>query len=183
MKSFKYKLAIVFPFLTAFFATSLSNASSLDLNFHDDTTRLSYNSYTARDVVTDGGILFVSNNNSSEQLFHLGISKISKNVGFGIRGIYTSPGSIDLAAISLAVNARFYLSAKTHLEIGGYHAPEFTSFMDAAGYTEIGFRLSFNITEPLDIYIGYRNLKLKVENANNKIEMDDDFHLGLKFHF
>lgn len=183
MKSFKTRLATLVSLLITLFTAGICQGESIDLNFHDDTTRLTYANYSAKNVVTDGGILLINENNASEQLFHLGISRMSKNVRFGIRGVYTSQGNLDVFALGLAVNARFYLAQKTHVEIGGYHAPEFISFMDAAGYTELGFRLSFNITTPLDLYIGYRNIKLNIENSDHKIELDDDLHLGLKFYF
>ena len=184
MKSPQSLSYFTYAILPILLLPSLSHASSIDVNFHDDTTRIIYATYTARDVVSDGGALIINQqDDSTEQVFHLGISKVSKNVRFGLRGIYTSPGDNDVLAIGLGLNAKFGLSRKTSFSVNGYYAPELTSIMDATGYSELGLRLSFNITKPLDLYLGYRNLKVEIDGRDKSVELDDDFHLGLKFYF
>ena len=183
MKLFRCKLSVIITLFTTLLCPSINRASSLDLNFHDNTTRLTYASYTNKNVIADGGMLFISRNDSSEQMFHLGINKVSKNVRFGVRGIYTSPNDYDVLALGVGLHARFYLTRKINFDVGGYYAPEFASLMDAAGYTEIGLRLSFNITDPLDLYAGYRNIKIEIGDPGSKTEIDDDLHIGFKFYF
>jgi len=177
------RLKLLFTFLFLALPVPVSLAASFDINHHDDITRFTYATYSGQRVIADGGMLYIEKRETHENVFHLGINKVAENIRFGVRGVYASPGENDVLTIAGALKIRFFPAKDLRFDIGAYYAPEFTSMMDASGYTELGFRLSFNITSPLDLYLGYRNIKIKLSDAQSKVEIDDDLHLGLQFYF
>ena len=69
--------------------------------------------------------------------------------------------------------------------LGGhfYYAPEVTSFIDAKGYHEYSIKLDFKLTNTAHLYLGYRNVKLRIGDRKNKVELNDDTLLGFKIYF
>lgn len=158
-------------------------AQSIDFNAHSDVYRFTYANYVARKVVSDVGVMIMEKRNDSDEAWHIGVAAAIENIRLGARLIYTSPGATDVMAVGLGGSGKFYLSRNISFGLLFYYAPEFSSFLDAEGYSEFGMRLNFVVSKPLELYVGYRNYKVAIADVNNKIELDDDLHLGLKFYF
>lgn len=169
--------------LLLFVTTTAVPADSIDLNTSDKATRLTYASYVSPRVVGDIGMLLHNKPRGEEDMFHLGANLVNQNVRFGLRGTYASPGNQDLLAIGLGLNVRMGLAKNLYFDIGGYYAPEFMSLMDSAGYSELNARVSLSVSRPLELYLGYRNIKVKIKDVSNKVEIDDGLYLGLQFYF
>ena len=176
------KLTTATFIFTSFFASS-AVASSLDINLHSDAARATYAFYSAPKTVADFGVLSTKKFNERETALHAGVNFVFENLRFGMRMLHATPGTIDVLALGFGAQGRFALNSR--VGVGGhfYHAPESTSFMDSGGYNELAARIDFKMAKGAYVYAGYRNLKVKMENSNSKIEYDDDIHVGLKFYF
>lgn len=172
-------------YVAAFLFSSNLWADSLDLNLHDNAFRFTYASFVDKKTVADFGALFLQerNNRQSDALIHTGVNFVFDQLRFGLRAAYASPGPYDVLSLGFGGQGRFFLSRR--VGIGGhfYYAPEATSGMDSAGYHEFAARLKFKLTRGVYVYGGYRNLKVKIVSPDNKVELDDDFHVGLKLFF
>lgn len=161
-------------------------AKSIDLNFTDDSVRFTYAHAIDRNLVTDLGVLFLENEGrfqDDELAFHAGLNVVSGSVRFGGRAFFVAPGDIEALAIGLGGQARFALSR--YVGLGGhfYYAPEAISFIDAEGYYEYSIRLDFKVTRSAYLYLGYRNVTVRIGDRDNKVELDDDAMLGFKLYF
>lgn len=160
-------------------------SASLDLNLHSKAFRATYAFVPSKDTVTDLGVLFLQDDHGddSETAFHAGLNFVFENFRFGGRAFYVSPGNSDVLAVGLGGQARFAVTKKVGVGAHIYYAPEFTSMMDSKGYQEMAVHVDFRVVGGAYVYLGYRNLKVSIGNANHKIELDDDPHLGIKFYF
>lgn len=160
-------------------------ADSLDMNFHGHAFRATYATYVGRKAVADFGALFLREKVGKENdtLLHAGVNFIFQNLRFGVRAIYVTPANYDLLSLGFGLQGRFALTRR--VGIGGhfYYAPDVTSAMDSEGYHEFGARLDFKANKDVYLYIGYRNLKVKILSVTNKVELDDDVHIGAKLYF
>ena len=178
MKKILYALILFIPVT--------SYAQSLDLNFGDDAFRLTYAFGVDKNLVGDLGLLHLKEegrNRDDELAFHAGLNITSGSVRFGGRAFLVSPGDYDTLSVGFGGQGRFALSK--HVGIGGhfYYAPEVTSFIDSKGYHEYRIHLDFKIARSAYIYLGYRNVKVRIEDRANKVELDDDVMLGFKIFF
>lgn len=171
--------------LITFFTITPAFASSLDVNFHSHALRATYATFVDRKTVTDFGVLFLKEKvgNEDDTLLHAGVNFVFQNLRFGVRAIYVTPGNSDLFSLGFGGQGRIPLTRR--VGIGGhfYYAPEVTSAMDSAGYHEFGARIDFKANKDVYFYLGYRNLKVKIKNVKNKLELDDDVHFGAKLYF
>ncbi|MEJ2467791.1 MAG: YfaZ family outer membrane protein [Campylobacterales bacterium] len=170
-------------------AASTAQAVSLDLNGNDDTARGTVAAYVTPEVVVDGSVLYYDESDKSDEppesgaLAHLGANYVYKNLHFGLRGTYTSIDKYDLLSFGVGLNARFGLMERLFFDLGGYYAPEFTSAMDSDGYAEVNARLSFNIIDPIDLYVGSRYIDVVIEDADDRLKLDNNAYLGLKIYY
>jgi len=161
-------------------------AKSIDANFSDDSFRFTYAYGIDKKLVTDLGLLYLQEKGrykDDELAFHAGLNVVSGNFRFGARAFLATPGDYDALAVGFGGQARFALSNVIGLGGHFYYAPEVTSFIDAKGYHEYSIRLDFKITPSAYLYLGYRNVKVRIEDRNNKVELDDDTMLGFKVYF
>ncbi len=162
-------------------------ARSIDLNYHSDALRATYAFGMQRNVEGDVGILILdkqgNKNNDSEVGLHTGINFVSGSVKLGGRLFYISPGNNDLLALGFGGQGRIGLSKEVGISGHFYYAPEMTSMLDAASYHDLTVNLDLRIAKAAFLYLGYRNLKVKIGDVNNKLEIDDDFMVGFKIHF
>ena len=164
----------------------VASAKSIDLNFTDDSFRFTYAYGIDRKLVTDLGLLYLQKKGryrDDEMAFHAGLNVVSGNFRFGARAFLATPGDYDTLAVGFGGQARFALSKVVGLGGHFYYAPEVTSFVDAKGYHEYSIRLDFKVTPSAYLYLGYRNVKVRIEDRNNKVELDDDAMLGFKVYF
>lgn len=163
-----------------------ANAASLDLNASGDAFRGTLAAYVGKKVVGDLGVLSTRyrNNRDSDTGLHAGLHFVpDAKIRLGTRLFYVSPGTADVMALGLGLQLRLFLSRQVSLGGHFYYGPESFSFMDSEGYSEFALRLSFRLARKAHLYLGYRTIKVKVFSVNNKVELDDDPHLGLKLYF
>lgn len=175
---------ILFFIVFAFPVTGL--AKSIDMNIGDDSFRLTYAFAVDRNLVTDLGVMHLEGegrNRDDELAFHAGLNVTSGNIRFGGRAFLVSPGDFDTLSVGFGGQGRFALSK--HVGLGGhfYYAPEATSFIDGKGYYEYRVNVDFKIKRSAYLYLGYRNVKVRIENRNNKVELNDDVIFGFKVYF
>jgi hypothetical protein len=178
-------MAIWIPIICIFSLLSgTALASSIDLNANNDTVRMTYAHATSRNVVTDMGALFLDRkNNDTEFGVHAGASLVSDNIRFGLRAFYVDLDPYDVLSLGFGLQARGWINKQ--IGIGGhiYYAPEATSFLDSNGYREYAMRLNFAVSKNFDLYLGYRDIKVKILDNRNNTKLDDGFHLGFKVFF
>ena len=161
-------------------------AKSIDLNVGDDSFRFIYASGIDKNLVTDFGLLFLEaegRQGDDELAFHAGLNFVAGNVRFGGRAFLVSPGDYDTLSVGFGGQVRIPVASS--VGIGGhfYYAPESTSFMDSAGYHEYRINLDVELTRSVYLYLGYRNVKVRIEDRRNKVELNDDVIFGFKTFF
>ena len=65
----------------------------------------------------------------------------------------------------------------------GWIVPEITSLGDFEGVTEFRVGVELEVTPSARGYVGYRVLDVELENVGGEAELDDNFHVGVKFAF
>jgi len=173
-------------FLTFLILPVTSFAESIDVNFGDDSFRFTYAYGIDRKLVADLGFLYLQEEGrkrDDELAFHAGLNITSGNVRFGGRAFLVSPGNSDVLAVGFGGQGRFALSRIVGLGGHFYYAPEVTSFIDAKGYYEYSIKLDFKVSKSAYLYLGYRNVKVRIFDRDNKVELNDDALLGFKLYF
>jgi len=176
------KLALlVFCFILA----GNANAASFDINVNSDVFRVTLAKSVDRNQVADFGFLAAkqNRNHNSESVLHAGYNWVSHNFRIGLRSIYASPGNYDILAVGVGFQGRTALSRNVYLGGHFYYAPSALSFLDGDGYDEFAIRLMLKLGRSAFTYIGYRKFEIGISPFRNNIELDDDFHIGLKLYF
>jgi hypothetical protein len=165
-------------------ASGSALADSLDINLHNDAMRATFAHAVNPGMEWDVGHLF---NDDSDSITHVGMHVSGENwsragifdIGLGGRALWVRNDVDDEAAIALGVRVRF--SPVHRLGIGGefYHAPDIIAFGDAESYTEVSLRLDYQILPKALVYVGYRNIEMDFAGLRD-VELEDDFHLGMK---
>lgn len=128
------------------------------------------------DVVGHANVLVTSNPQSGN------------NFQFGV-GAKAYLGNVDrpdedVGAIGIGGIVRYVIPAQTPmgLSLEGYWAPRVTSFSDTDGLREISARFELEVMPSTRGYVGYRLLEPDLDTAG-KVEIDDEFHIGIRFIF
>jgi hypothetical protein len=161
-------------------------AKSIDLNLNSDALRFTYAFMADRKLVTDLGLLYLDKKqrfDDDELAFHAGLNVVSGNIRLGGRAFFVSPGNAEVLAVGLGGQGRFALSSRVGLGGHFYYAPQITSMLDAKGYHDFSLRLDFKVAPSGYLYLGYRNIKVRIGDRQNKVELDDGAMLGFKVYF
>lgn len=70
------------------------------------------------------------------------------------------------------------------LGFGAYYylAPSVVTYMDANGFNEYGVRLNYEITKQADVSLGYRKIKIDLNNSDSQtVDSSVYFGIGLRF--
>lgn len=175
----------ILAFLIIMVCTSSARASSIDINFHSNALRATYASYVGKKTVADFGALLLKERyrKEDEVVFHTGFNFVFDNLRFGVRAIYATPGDSDILSLGFGGQVRFPMTRRVDLGGHFYYASDVTSALDSEGYQEFSVRLDFKLAQSAYLYLGYRNVKVKINTVQNKVELDDDFHIGAKLYF
>lgn len=90
----------------------------------------------------------------------------------------------DVAALGIGGMVRYVIPSQTPMGVSveGYWAPRVTSFSDTDSLKEITARFELEVMPSTRGYVGYRLLEPDLEQAG-KVEIDDEFHIGIRFIF
>jgi hypothetical protein len=112
--------------------------------------------------------------------------------GLGFKGIYgqvdMGPKDYDIMAIGFLLTGEYDLRGEINFPLtinaGLTLSPAPLSFMDTDKYLDYSLNANFHIVSNAAIVLGYRNINLKIEENNNKRNMNDDaLYLGYKLIF
>lgn len=177
---------------------STASAQKLDLSLSQDTARISFISLvggtTFGRTEFNAGFLFNEDDNT---VMDVGLQVIDMagtktpglELGVGPRLYYASIDKYDVtgAAIALGANFRYKLQDLNRFAIYGslYYAPAITSFMDAEGMVEYGFRLAYEILPTADAYIGFHTIRMDVDDGDvdGTKTVDSGGFFGMRFQF
>jgi hypothetical protein len=132
----------------------------------------------ADDVVGHANILVTSNPQSGN------------NFQFGV-GAKAFLGEVDgpdedenVSAVGIGGMVRYVIPSQTPMGVSveGYWAPDVTSFSDTEGLKEVTARFELEVMPSTRGYVGYRLLEPDLDTAG-KVEIDDEFHIGIRFIF
>ena len=184
-------------------ANSVVMADSIDLNLNDDAMRLTYEadlSRSSKGLMLDAGYYYndypVNQNSNSKRsdadLIHLGLHVTGDNwsqagvfnIKVGGRIIYTNLAtSVDVMALGLGGEVRFSPVHRLGLGASAYYAPRIATFMDGERYSEYGVKIDYQLLKQAFVYLGYRQIEVKLEGVGSRVELDDSGHVGLKLLF
>lgn len=113
-----------------------------------------------------------------------GAQQFDLAAGLGVRGVYIGGDHDSGGAVALGGQAevRYPGYERFGLLVYGYYAPEILSFGEFDQYYEIGTALDYQVIKNASIYIGYRNVNLKLENGG-EITADNGLHGGFRLSF
>lgn len=189
------KLRAVGLFLLGTVSTAVT-ADNLDINLRDQAIRAVY-TMDMKDrgkgsASTEFGLLYSEDKKKlNDTLYHLGLNVSGENwsksgtfvITIGGRAYYTSFGPYNLTALGFGGALRFSPVHRVGVGAHLYYAPDITSFMDARNFRETGVRLDYQLLPQAFIYVGYRNIKVDIDNGPKNLNLDDDGHIGFKLLF
>lgn len=130
----------------------------------------------ADDVVSHANILVTSNPQSGNNF----------QFGVGAKAYLGTLDEIDedVAAVGIGGLVRYVIPSQTPmgLSLEGYWAPDVTSFSDTEGLREVTARFELEVMPSTRGYVGYRLLEPDMDEAG-EVEIDDEFHIGIRFLF
>jgi len=182
----KRHVLLFYPlFLFASFNSQQAIAASFDVNVHSDALRLTIAKGMARKQAMDFGALLADKNKKHDDLtvLHLGYHWLGDSFRIGFRSIYASPGTTDVLALGIGVQAQTGIARNVFLGGHFYYAPSALSFLDADGYDEFAIRFLLKMGRSAYAYLGYRNFDIRFAPNSGDYEVDDSFHIGLKLYF
>ena len=178
--------------------SSIASAQKLDLSLSQDTARGTYTSLvggtTFGRTEMSAGFLF---NQDDNVVADLGLQVIDMagtkspglEIGVGPKLYYATIDKRDAkgAAIALGGNLRYKMADLNRVAIYGslYYAPGITTFMDADSLLEYEFKLAYEILPTADAYLGYRNIRMKVDTSDftGSDTVDSGAFIGMRFQF
>ncbi|MGB5396056.1 MAG: YfaZ family outer membrane protein [Gammaproteobacteria bacterium] len=133
----------------------------------------------ADDFVASGSVLVSGSSAGDVRALHFGVGA---KAYFG--SIDVQPENLEGGALAIGGQVRYVFPASTPLAILGelFIAPSVTSVSDFEGISEYRLALELEVTPSARAYIGYRQLKVEVDN-NVKLKLDDRAHVGVRFSF
>lgn len=176
----------------AFLLTSgAALADSLDVNIHDDALRIVYGASVnsvSRGAEVELGHMY---NNEDDYVSHIGFIVSGENwsnagvfdIGLGGRALRISADPLDVTALALGGRVRFSPIHRVGVGAFVFHAPDIVAFDDAEAYTEYGVRFDYQLLPQGFVYLGYRNIELKMENWDSAVQIDDNGHVGMRLLF
>lgn len=177
-----------------FMSTAAAQAGgSLDLSLSDDAVRAAYDAakvgsglhvsldflhHTDDGEIASIGAHVVDVRDSSSDLY-IGVG--GKAYGFVTRGVKDYSGG----GIGLGGFFRYRLPQVQGLSVAGYayYAPPVVSIADAENLIDTDVRLQYALIPTARAYVGYRYTGIRIDELNDRYELGDGAHLGLKIDF
>ena len=181
-------------------AAHAAQAEILDVNIGSDSFRAALSGQLSRMFDVDKGQYdfgLLSKRRDSDDLYqgHFGVlltgdagaSDADVSAGLGVRFIGTDFGNATGGALALGGQLEFRLPAFNRLGLTayGYGAPSATGLGDVDRYTELAVTIDYQVLRDASIYLGYRNLKYRIDDNNieRSVTADTGLHAGLRLNF
>lgn len=105
--------------------------------------------------------------------------------GLGVRGVYIGRDHDSGGALAVGgqAEARFPGYERVGFTVYGYYAPEVLSFGEFDQYYEVGTAIDYQVLKDASVYVGYRNVNVKLEAGGGDITADNGLHAGLRLSF
>lgn len=171
-----------------------AQAEHLDINLSDEVLRGVYArnlSGRLNGLYEFGGMLGERRDERFESI-HAGLlvtgdaGAQKANVTAGLGGRVFAVHADELDGAGLALGGMFEARLPAFNRIGvvsyAYAAPEASTFGDIEGYLEYAVALDYQVLQGASVYIGYRQLKVDVEDFGN-FTVDTGYHFGLHLTF
>ncbi|TJY60840.1 hypothetical protein E4T66_09275 [Sinimarinibacterium sp. CAU 1509] len=174
-----------------------AHAEILDLSLRDNSYRLAFYGPLSRFASEttgqyDAGIIVRPERKDDLLVGHVGalvtgdagMRDFNLAAGLGLRGVYIGRDhdSGGAAAVGGQAEARFPGYDRIGVSVYGYYAPKILSFGEFDGYHEVGTAVDYQVVPNASVYIGYRNVKVSLENGGD-ITADNGLHVGFRFKF
>lgn len=170
-------------------------AQSLDINLSDESARILYATRmaTGQHGHSEVEVGFMYNEDRNAALtagLHVfnrslaGPSPASLGLGGRIYGVTHDDPSADGIALALGGQGRWAPAELGGFGLGAhfYYAPRIVSFLDADRITEYGVRLDYQLMPQAFVYLGHRDIRMKLENGATRT-VDRGAHLGFRVLF
>lgn len=177
-------------------ASTVASADNIDVNLHDKAIRASYTKQLKDSgqagLSAEFGLLYSEDRNKlNDTLYHLGLHVSGENwsqsgtfdISLGGRFYYASPGNTQLGALAFGGDIRFSPAHRFGIGAHAYIAPSITSFMDANRFEELGGRVDYQLLPQAFVYLGYRQIKVDINNGPSGVKLEDNAHVGFKLLF
>lgn len=169
-----------------------AKADGLDINLNDDSGRLTYifdvgdaeipvsalngnDEENGRYWVVSGGLGV-----SGDEFF--GDTLMAGSLGVNAYTVDTE--EFEIIALGLGGMIGFYPNnSKFGFHFGGYYSPAFVTGLDGENFWEARFRADFKMFDNARIYVGYREIRAKLEDSGEQETIDKGAHGGLELSF
>jgi len=174
--------------------TAAANAADLEITLGDQAAAIHV--LADSDVIgvggadLDFGLLF---NDDSDVMGSIGMLAHGTPAGdqpwtFGLGGrlYYASIDTPDrsVGALALGGSAMYHIPGHTPMAFGGdlFFAPSITTFADGDSFLHWGVRFEADVLPSATAFIGYRKVTADLDQHGD-YDIDDSFHLGVRFSF
>lgn len=106
------------------------------------------------------------------------------DLGAGLKAYLGTFADYDVGAITLGLMARYAppVAQRFFMSLRGNYSPNVLTFNDGDSFFEFNGRLGYEILPEVEIYAGYRNIEVELDNGA-EIKPDDGWHIGFSFVF
>ncbi len=163
-----------------------SNANNLDLALSDQTIKIGLISDTRADTRSSFEANFFHNEGESN-MAALGLHVTSQNKPLkfllGVKTYYVDfDNNEEGSGIVIGGKAIYAIMPKFTFSAQAYYSPAVTSFGDTEHYKEGEARLNLQLVPGGDVFLGYRNIEVDMEDIGN-LEMHEGGFAGVSFVF
>ena len=171
-------------------SATFAAADSIDIGFNDESFQFIYEHALSGDeygtVLGSGRFLY--NDDEETTLGSLGLDFVGEpgniaglKLGAGAK-LYlgdTDP-SVDYINLAVGLRGSYILPQLQGLGISGgiYYAPEIFSFRDSEHLLDTDLRLTYAVLPKVKLYLGYQNIRLDVEGADDTWSIDEGLRIG-----
>lgn len=170
-----------------------AQARSLELALNDDMAQFLFSSPTdpfgIRDAELGIGVLFNEDDDLVGLLRLMSTNRVSPSLRLGV-GLQGYLGDLDipnetLSGLAIGGNVGIGLAAQipVSLVLEGWIAPRILSFSDTEKIREWTARIEAQISNQAAVFVGYRKLKVDLENYSRGHEVDDSAQIGVRIGF
>jgi hypothetical protein len=169
-----------------------AQADTLDLKLNDSMAELTYGTGAENIGLQEGdiGIGFMFNEESDlvGTLSFQSIGRVDDALSFAL-GVKTYIARLDgprenLLALAVGGGIGYTLpGTPLTASASGFIAPSILTFGDAERVRELNVRLQAQLLPNAAVFVGWRELRTRLDEGRGDYKVDDDFHVGVKLAF